>query len=205
MRERKATANVYRMPIQILATGILWLMLSATGCGWVNSGGIERGFTTMDLLIPIERMPPGWEISGEPKPMSPGEGDLDDSQVQFKPLTEKYNLARHWVWQFKNAEKASKGFERQFLSEFNDNSIAIDEPWREPEGWSYSSPDADKFHVACTINNIVTPKRVCAAMWQCDEFVIVFSSSIRPELMTIEQFGGVIREIDQIMVSYLRE
>lgn len=202
--KQRARAKTLRISTRILVAVILGAMSSVSGCSRANSNQAERDFTTLDLLIPIERMPPGWEISGEPRPMSSGEGGPDDSQVQFKPLTEKYNLARHWVWQYNDTEEASKGFERQFLRWFNSNSIAIDRPWREPDGWSYSSPDANEFHVACTINNVVTTKEVCQAIWQYDEFVIVFGSVIRQELMTMEQFESVVREIDRIMASYLR-
>ena len=89
------------------------------------------------------------------------------------------------------------------LSEFNSNGVAVDGPWRTPDNWPYQSPDADQFYMACVINTVVTTKQVCQAMWQYDEFVVVFSSIMDPDLMTLEQFKGVVKEIDQIMASYL--
>jgi hypothetical protein len=203
MTNLRAATKAYKIPPPVFIVAILCVASFLAGCGWEDSGRIERDFTTMDLLLPIGKMPPGWEVSGEPKAMSAGEGDKDDSRAAFKPLAERNNKARHWIWQFGNIAEASKEYERMALSEFNSNSVAVEGPWRTPSDWFYQSPDADQFYMACVINTVVTTKQVCEAMWQYDEFVVVFSSIMDTDLMTLEQFKGVVTEIDQIMVSYL--
>jgi hypothetical protein len=184
---------------------VLALLFSLAGCSQIDQVKLERDFTTTDLLLPVEKMPPGWEVVGDgPGPMLANEGGPDDSSVIFKPITEQYNTTRHFVWHYGSLAGAEKWHDHRFRSEFNSNSIAVDEPWLVPGGWTFSSLNADKFHAACTINNIAGPKRVCTAMWQYDEFVAVFASSIRPEYgMTVEQFEVLVKEIDQIMAAHL--
>lgn len=182
---------------------IMWLVI-VSGC----TQQPERNFTTSDLIIPIEKMPTGLEFAFEPSPMGLeiGFGDADDTYVSFKPITSKYYAASHYVLLFNNSQKAENWYEREFPSEFNSNSIAVDEPWQTPpELVSFKSRMADQYYVACTINNIAGPKQVCEFMAQYDEFVVIFSSGIRPGIMTIEQFKDVIGEIDQIMVTFLQE
>lgn len=195
-----------KMPLHLVGAMLLTIFFIVS-CSQINTPQPQRDFTTLDLLLPVEKMPPGWEEVGSgPGPMSPDEGELGDSEVIFKPSSEQYNMADHFVWRFDTIEKAAKWYDRRFLSEFNSNSIGVDEPWRVPEGWTFTSPHADKFYAACTINNIIRPKQVCTAMWQYEEFVVVFASSIHPEYsMTVKRFEQIVGEIDRTMVEHLEK
>jgi hypothetical protein len=191
-----------RVFFTLLAMMLLWLL---TSCNQANLLPIERDFTTMDLLLAIEAMPSGWEVvEGTPRPMLSNDGGPDDSYILFKPATERANMAQHFVWRFDSLERAERWYERRILSEFNNNSIANERPWETPATWSFSSPNAQKFHAACAVIKFYESVRVCNSMWQYDEFVIVFSSSIRPEyFMTEEKFEEIVEEIDRILTVHL--
>lgn len=191
-----------RVFFTLLAMMLLWLL---TSCNQANPPPIERDFTTMDLLLAIEAMPSGWEVvEGTPRPMLSNDGGPDDSYILFKPATERANMARHFVWHFDSVERAERWYERRILSEFNSNSIANEVPWQTPPTWSFSSSNAQQFYAACATTHVLSPTRVCKGMWQYDEFVVVFSSSIRPEyLMTEGKFEEIVEKIDQVLAVHL--
>lgn len=167
---------------------------------------VERDFTTRDLVIPTELIPDGLEISPAGiKPMGPtiGFGDANDSHLSLKTTTEKFNVANHFVLQYDNYDKAQKGYIHESLSQFNDNSIAVNGSWKRPDNWTFQSQLASMSRVACNINNIAGDNLVCKYMAQYEEFVVIFTSTISPEVMTIEQFEDVVEGIDEIMVTNL--
>lgn len=161
---------------------------------------------TEDLLLPIEQLPSTWEVSGSPRSMGPhiGFGDEDDAYVNFKLKGSKYNISSHFVLYYPSMPKAEAEFLAMSRSNFNDNSIAVDEPWETPIELSYVSSHADQFRVACTINNVAGQKRVCKMMGQYGQYVTIFHSVIRSDTMSLRQFNDVIQFLDKMMMEKLQ-
>lgn len=166
-----------------------------------------RTFIALDLLLPVDSMPAGWEMIGRPRPMGAvdGFGDEDDAVLSFKSGPTENILADHFVLRFSNAHQASVWYQKHLPGWFNSESLAVSKPWTTPSTWSFSSSLAAEQHAACTINNVVYEKEVCKYMAQYEEFVVIFWSVIRPDLMTVEQFENTVAAIDAIMVLHLEE
>lgn len=181
--------------------GVVWFL---TGCRELAP---TRTFTALDLVLPVDSMPPGWEVIGRPRPMGAvdGFGDEDDAVLSFKSGPTETILADHFVLRFPNARKASTWYQEHLSGEFNSRSPAVSKPWTTPSAWSFSSSLAAKEYAACTINNVVYEKEVCKYMAQYEEFVVIFWSVIRPDLMTTEQFESTVEAIDAIMISHFEE
>jgi hypothetical protein len=131
-----------------------------------------------------------------------GFGDEDDAALAFKSVSEKYNSADHFVLRFPSTQLASNWYQENFSNQYNSNSIAVSAPWTTPSTWSFHSSQQ---HAACTINNVAYEKEVCQFMGQYEEFVVIFWSVIRPNLMTHNQFERTVAAIDGIMRSHLEE
>ena len=133
------------MRSQILYMGVIGLIMFVA-CQ--TSTGAER--PAQELLLPAEQLPPGWETYGSPRPMGPqiGFGDDEDSYVTFNLKNDEYTIARHFVLHHPNTRAAHRNYLKLLLSEFNDNSIAIEGQWETPRLLLHRLPvvngDADR-------------------------------------------------------------
>ncbi|MCA9898952.1 MAG: hypothetical protein KC433_12245 [Anaerolineales bacterium] len=184
-----------------LLLGSLIGMLSITSC----QSPSKQDLATQDLLLPLEILPPSWELSGAPRPMGPsiGFGDEDDTYISFKLQSEKYIISDHFVLFYSNENQANNGYEDLYRSEFNDNSIAIDTLWQTPPELSYTSSYAAQFYMACTINNVAGPKQICKVMGQYGKYVTIFYSIIQSDTMSLSEFNDVAQFLDEMMVQKL--
>ncbi len=159
-----------------------------------------------DLLLPIEALPEHWELAVTPRPMGPniGFGDEDDSYASFKLKDDKFIISDHFLLHYPNARRAEAGYQKEYGSEFNDSSIAVNQPWETPPELSYTSPYAEQFRVACTINNVAGPKQVCKVMGQYGRYVSIYYSIIREDTMTLEEFNSVVQTIDENLAQALQ-
>lgn len=169
---------------------------------------VKRAFTPADLIVPIDYFPLHWEMAGKGKPSPMGSdlgfGDKDDRYVNYKLINDKFNLSSHYVMQFDSAEEATDWYREEFSYHFNDNSIAVDAPWRTPAAATFESVLADQFFLGCTINNVVRPKQVCQFIGQYEEFVILFWAIIRSDTMSVAEFEKIVEGIDTIMYEHLQ-
>lgn len=186
---------------------VLCLVISSTilvGC----KPKISRPFAPIDLIISVSYFPDGWEMSGDKQPSPPGDlvpgSDENDRYTSYKLVNNKYNLARHYVLQFDDADEAADWYIEEFPYYFNSNSMAVDEPWRTPPEATFASSFADQYFLGCTINNVDGRKQVCQFMGQYEEFVTIFSASVRSDTMTLAEFEEIVKGIDVTMMSHLQ-
>ena len=168
----------------------------------------NRPFTTEALLLTAEDVPSHWYLA-RIAPLGPSIGfgdEEDDREAMFTHPDDEAQLvfSSHMVLRFESSREAERWYKRNFPSWFNDNSIAVDEPWQTPPELSYRSSVADQFRVACTINNIAGPTQVCKMMAQYEEYVTIFRSTIEADTLTLPEFDGLVRRIDEIMIEHLQ-
>jgi hypothetical protein len=186
------------------ASAIRWIALACTislvGCQLRR----EVAILAHDLLLPLEQLPASWEMGGTPRPMGPriGFGNEDDSYVSFKPQSADTN-AFNYVLYYRTLKAAEAAYDELLLSEFNSNSIAVDQPWKPLPELSQVSMEADQFRTACTINNIAGPQQVCKVIARYGQYIAIFHSVIGPDYMSHQQFENLLQALDETMVRGL--
>lgn len=162
---------------------------------------------TKELILPISQFPSSWEVSGNPKPMGSGIGfgDEDDFYANYKLKNNKHIISSQYVLYFSSLHQAKNEYSRLEGSEFNDNSIAISQAWERPREIEFSSNIADQYRVACAINNVAGEKQVCKVMIQYGQYIIIFTTIISPDIMTLEEFNSLIQFLDEFVIQKLED
>ncbi|MDA0242263.1 MAG: hypothetical protein OT477_02510 [Chloroflexi bacterium] len=199
MNYLKTSINESKIMVKFFVTNLLLTII-------IISGGCLPALTpnppTQQLVLPINIFPETWEMSGAPTAMGPsiGFGDEDDAVARFKLKDEKYNVAMHYIFFYPSENSAIKAYPEGF---FNDNSIAVNHPWQIPEELSYESSVADQFRIGCTINNIAGENLVCQIAARYGNYTTIFHSSIREDTITLDQFNGIVKYLDEMMIEKL--
>ena len=176
----------------------LFLIVFATRC-LSDREVIPRPFTAFDLLIGEDALPIYWQVDGTP--VSPlGEGDEDDSYVVFIAANSDA-MAAQTIYRLPSRKTAESVYDTELPYLFRDESIVRDSPWQIPDQLSYVSPYTNRQHMACTTYSSLY---ICQYLAQYEEFVTVFSSYIDERVMTLEQFNGVVQQIDQRFAQLLQ-
>lgn len=176
-------------------------MITIIGCQAL----FKPEIATSDLILPLEALPPTWEMAYAPRPMGShiGFGDEDDTYVSFKLKSSIYHISGHYVMYYPTLGRAKTDYENKSRSWFNDHSIAVDAPWQTPAELSYTSPFADQFRMACTINNIAGQEQVCTMLARYGKYVVIFHSVIAPDTISLSEFNGVVQYLDKMMARKL--
>jgi hypothetical protein len=177
---------------------IVFLLVVAARC-LGDREVIPRPFTAFDLLIGEDALPIYWQVDGTP--VSPlGEGDEDDSYVVFIAANSDA-MAAQTIYRLPSRKTAESVYDTELPYLFRDESIVRDSPWQIPDQLSYVSPYTNRQHMACTTYSSLY---ICQYLAQYEEFVTVFSSYIDERVMTLEQFNGVVQQIDQRFAQLLQ-
>ena len=177
---------------------IVFLLVVAARC-LGDREVIPRPFTAFDLLIGEDALPIYWQVDGTP--VSPlGEGDEDDSYVVFITANSDA-MAAQTIYRLPSRKTAESVYDTELPYLFRDESIVRDSPWQIPDQLSYVSPYTNRQHMACTTYSSLY---ICQYLAQYEEFVTVFSSYIDERVMTLEQFNGVVQQIDQRFAQLLQ-
>lgn len=158
-----------------------------------------------DLMVDVAAFPQGRYWHRELGPLPPPErkylrDELKGLYVQFS--YGKYEGAMHEVLYYPNGLQATFSF--YTLNEFPRFKEMVT-PWGMPEGWTYSSPVADRFKFACAEFDIMGRTWTCTAVAQYDEYISIFTTPISPTApMTLEDLKRILKAIDERMVRYLK-
>lgn len=192
----------------VIAVVLISYLLSMSGCGNLRSP--SRDFSTEDLLLTQTLAPSNWERTRD-APVSIerfGFGnEKRDRWVGFVSPSDPERLvfANHFVLQFRSNGEAASWYESELGTWFNDNSIAISEPWHNYPELTFQPSFAEQNRIACTVNNVAGEQLVCTIMAQYEEFVVIFSSVIDSDTTSVSGFNEIVEQIDRIMVEHLQE
>lgn len=176
----------------------VFLIIVASSC-LSDRESIPRPFTAFDLLIGEDALPTYWQVDGAPVPPL-GDGDEDDSYVVFIAANSDA-LAAQTIYRLPSRKTAESVYDTELPYLFRDESIVRDSPWQIPNQLSYVSPYTNRRHMACTLYSTLY---ICQYIAQYEEFVTIFSSYIDKRVMSLEQFNGVVQQIDQRFAQFLQ-
>jgi len=171
----------------VALTAVLYIISCTPGQGHTP----ERSFTTMDLLIDVEAMPPGWRSFPAFKP-----ADYycvrDCASIDFEADSESVRRSAYQdVFRYKDAKTA-----RRIYAEISSS------PGETPSEWSYRTSAADEFRFACYDYEGQEPP-LCQWTARYQEYVVVFGSWLIPDRMAIVDMERVAQAIDLRMVTHL--
>jgi hypothetical protein len=184
------------------------IAMSLTGCSGLGSS--KRDFSAEDLLLTQEMVPENW-MRTDVVPVSIAEfgfGNEElDRHVGFVRQNDMQDrvFANHFVFVFRNENRAENWYKDKIRSHFNDNSIAINGAWSDHPDLTYEPPSPEQYRIACAINNIAREQLVCKFMAQYEEFVVIFSTVIDSDTTSVAGFNELVEQIDGIMTDYLQE
>lgn len=158
----------------------------------------ERSFTTLDLLIGLSDMPPGWTIGYGPGKgrsyISPKE---DGSEIGFYVSDDRVprgrDTAGQGVYRYRSPEAAKEVY----------RDMVLPRAGKMPAGWTYRSPVADQSDFTCYDYEGREPYPFCEWSARYEEYVVIFSSWLIPGYMSLEDMERVVRAIDMRMAQYL--
>jgi hypothetical protein len=143
-----------------------------------------------------------WGITSQGDPPERGR-QQSGAFVQFAARTSELYVAAHTVYQYKNEQEAAKDFKRMLPSEFNSNSITSLTSWQPPPELVYASPVADQFLFACHESKVKQTRRICKALGQYANYVVLFHVHMFEECMTFKELEAVLISIDERIVEQL--
>ncbi|TKJ29857.1 MAG: hypothetical protein CEE40_07205 [Chloroflexi bacterium B3_Chlor] len=148
--------------------------------------------------------PLGWHICAGPSRIPELErGESESWYMGFCPegFDGHIGATQHELLRYRNKAEAGHSFPRHgFL---NRDLVT---PWAVPRTWSYESPLADHFKVACADVNILgVIYRNCQAVAQYDEYISFLNGYVGPQSMTLGDLERILVAIDERMAFYLEE
>ncbi len=153
-----------------------------------------RSFTTKDLLITLEDMPPDWIVSYGPGRAEDYISGNDASTIRFT-ADPNFRLggAAHSVYRYGSRDKARGVYEELVLP---------GEVGEKPVAWTYTSRIADQFHFACyDYEGRQTP--ICSWSGRYEEYIVLFHAWLVPGRMSLSDIERIVNVIDQKMTKYL--
>lgn len=157
---------------------------------------LERSFSTVELLISLSDMPPGWTggIGKKLEERADYFSTEDSASISFGTDTElPYKSAGQRIYRYDNPSVAKSVLEELILP---------GEVGETPSDWTYQSPVADQFFFACYDYEGRTQPR-CRWSGLYDEYIVIFGSWMIPGRMSLNDMEKVIRAIDARMAEFL--
>lgn len=182
--------------------GAILLTVLAGCCGITSS--LNSPVPDVDietLLIDVSELPTGWRVDVPSHPSDEDMGQIDDRRTQFR-CEISLRLAHHETYSFANERSAAAEYRLQLDSQFYSAERLT--PWEMPPGLSYQSPVADQFRFACAEFKDFPSGRFtrCTAMGQYGRFLVIFSTRISEDCMTLEELESILLTIDTRMSPY---
>ena len=128
----------------------------------------RRSFTTMNLLIDLSDMPPGWKVG-----YGPGKGGSyispkeDGSEIGFYVSDDNVPAGRdtagHGVYRYRSVEAAKGIYE---------DLVLPGQVGETPARWIYQSPIADQSYFACYDYEGREPYPICKWSARYEEYVV---------------------------------
>lgn len=200
--------NLFTMVMRLSFGMSVGLVLLINGCGGPLAP--VRSFTAEDLLLTQELVPASWDKTQIDSVSIAKDGfgneELDRMVGFVRPDDpEDRVFSSHFVLNLQSNDRAANWYHDNLRREFNDNSIAITEPWATHPDLTFTSDVPDQYTLACAVNNIAGDALVCKFFAQYEEFVVRFSAVIEADTTTVSGFNNLVEEIDNIMATHLQE
>jgi len=157
-----------------------------------------------ELMPDVSVFPQGWYVCAGPSRIPELErGESESWYMGFCPegFDGQIGATQYELLRYRNEVEAGRRFPRHgFLA------TDLVTPWQVPQTWSYESPVADDFKVACADVNILgVIYRSCQAVGQYREYISFLNSYVGPQSMTLGDLERVLIAVDDKMALYLRE
>jgi hypothetical protein len=164
-------------------------------CLLLNTPAPKRSFSTQELLLNQEDMPPGWDVFYGPEPVDDNRRAIDSGEIGFASAAFPGETSvKQFVFRYNFLQGAQ-----------NDYASAIQFPGTTNiEGWSFTSNIADASKVSCyTYINEDIP--VCTWYVRYNESVIELNAWIGPGRLSIQEMENLAKVIDQKAAKLLGE
>ncbi len=189
----------------VIGVSTLLVVSSALLCRVVT--GVDEGpvptptFPLEDLLLDTSAFPEGWYLpTGEPSDPPGGFGLR--TALTFSP-SGSGGIALHEASVARNAEEAAEGYQKWEGLWFSDREGYC--TWAVPSEFTYQSPVADQYRLACCIRQQEGGDQTCQAVGQYGRYLIRFHTYMNPESMTYADLEHVLVAIDERMALYLEK
>lgn len=154
-----------------------------------------RPFSTEDLLITLEDMPPGWQVRSGPE-------DLRDSITVGESLwivftaedtVAPFQTASHRVYQYHNHRQATQIYQ---------SDVQVGHWGETPPEWKYESSLASTYTFTCGWYNDIS-QSVCEWSGVYEEYIIVFHAWLILDRMTLQDIERIVGGIETRTAEYL--
>jgi hypothetical protein len=155
----------------------------------------DRPLKTIDLLIDASVMPQGWttadrhELRREADDLSVGDSAVVALVVKEQP---QQRPTKEYVHRYRNSAAAK--------SVYDDLVHVVGDV---PSAWTYHSIIADESRFACYDYEGREPYPVCEWAARYEEYVVIVSSWLIPDQMSLPDLEKVVRAIDSRMSRQL--
>lgn len=177
------------IPVIFLAAA---LMLTCPSCQPLAP---ERPFRTVELLVDLSVMPPGWKLDAR-RELGKGTHHLsvgDSAVVVFTAEGESpHKPTQQYVHRYRNSS-AAKGVYEQFVHPAGTT----------PSDWTYQSPVADQTIFACYDYEGREPYPICEWSGRYEEYVVTVYSWLITGRMSLQDLEQMIRAVDARIARHL--
>jgi hypothetical protein len=158
-------------------------------------------FPLEDLLLGMSAFPEGWYLpTGQP--IDPPGGFGVRTALTFSPPGSGA-IALHEVSVARNPDEAAAGYEEWGEFWFSNREGYC--MWAAPSEFTYQSPVADQYRLACCIRQQEGGDQTCQAVGQYGRYLIRFRTYMNPESMTFADLERILIAIDERMALYLEK
>jgi len=166
----------------------------------------ERGFSAEDLMLEASAFPEGWEateIGDIPGPIAGPAHEYERVRRSFiGPIRSRIGnmtTATQSVYRYGGTRTAAEKFEAKRKQYFK--SDAFTSEWKVPDGLSYQSSLADRFHLGCTY---YSTGQVCQALGQYEEYVVRIFVDVYPDSdVTYTDFERILEAMEERVMFHL--
>ena len=186
---------------RVLLIATLTMLWAFTGGCYVLVTPPPRECPIENLTLDEEPFPPG-AIAGKILSPLPG-APIPRTSLESAGRTINYEYkggANHDIYRYKSEGRAAQEFKRRKELEFSTRQWRG--PWEIPNTLKYRSPIANRYYVACGMQNNVY---MCKMIAQYEEYFVLFSADMLPAAMTFEDLEHVLRAIDERMAQCLKK
>ena len=185
----------------LVAVAILAVLYACVGGSYTFKSPPSRDCPITSLLLDETSFPSGAQAADilSPKPGAPISRGYYESAGRTIYLGK--GVANHSVYRNKTSERAAREFQRR--KELRFSTDKHHGPWEKPTAFTYCSPIADQYYVACGTG---LDRPMCKMIAQYEEYHVYFTTHMTPSSsMAFEDLEHVLQAIDEHMAECLNK
>lgn len=185
--------------VGFVASSVAFVVVSRGRClPW--EGAPDRDVSLERLLLDVSSFPVGWKYDPS-GPDAPAGSPFNDNRPNGA-------LEVFFYGHNSNAVQEVDRFActRGAYREYSEGKARYPQPSVPADGWSaanelpYQSPVADQFYLTCGYERANT---MCRALWQYQEYYVLFSLRLQPDLMSYADLERILQAVDDRLAQYL--